>query len=65
MSEWISVNDSLPIKYYSELLVVVKIDACEGEDASIFTTHDIFNGIKFGYWSNEVTHWTLLPEPPK
>lgn len=64
MSEWISVNDSLPAPHNYVL--------CYCEGAHILDIYIICSIGEDGEWSDvdyydvsKVSHWMPLPEPPK
>lgn len=65
MSEWISVKDRLPEKYTDVL--------CYDTYGECIIAHQITDKWCDNMWSDsneenyeiEVTHWMLLPEPPK
>ena len=64
-NEWISVNDRLPKNNLARVLVFLKDDE--------FTKPIGFNKIdtdrcidgKWVRWGEHVTHWKMLPAPPK
>ena len=59
MAEWISVKDRLP-ENRNRILIYNK----EGEIGTGYFSSDYFwpDG---DYMSSNVTHWTLLPDPPE
>ena len=61
--EWISVSDRLPErdKY---VLVFVKGAYDDGEEFQ-YISSDYHNGVRFDQYSELVTHWMPMPEPPK
>lgn len=68
MSEWINVNDGLPIKFIDSNGDALQFIICL-ED---YVTVAYFNGGSFYnhtyndecYWYNDVTYWQPMPEPP-
>ena len=70
MSEWINVEDRLPSnslgKEYDEYITY----CCNNEHHDPIVTVLSWTGSRwidnnYNYWCEFVTHWMLLPEPPK
>lgn len=67
MSEWISVNDSLPcdgqniIAFVDSAFVV----AAQYRNGCFYDVLKDADGSLFETVSRDVTHWMSLPEPPK
>ena len=61
--QWISVKDRLPNED-TRVLVDVNIKKLDANTYTYFDTDRLLNG-KWVRWNSYVTHWMLLPEPPK
>lgn len=62
MTEWISVNDSLPKSNEKVLIFIPKYPGISIGQLSALVWFD--EVIRFDH-DNKVTHWMPLPEPPK
>ena len=79
MSEWISVNDRLPIKthnlggtWFSDEVLTVDSNGLMRIDYVVYphgiyghSTNPEFGKVGYGNDEPKVTHWMPLPEPPK
>ena len=61
--QWISVKDRLPNED-TRVLVYLNIKKLDANTYTYFDTDRLLNG-KWVRWNSYVTHWMLLPEPPK
>lgn len=70
MMEWISVKDKLP-GFYDWVLVSVKSAGMHLTITTAYRNRLVNSGEWYWWWFGypseigEVTHWMLLPEPPK
>ena len=61
--QWISVKDRLPNED-TRVLAYLNIKKLDANTYTYFDTDRLLNG-KWVRWNSYVTHWMLLPEPPK
>ena len=61
--QWISVKDRLPNED-TRVLVYLNIKKLDANTYTYFDTDRLLNR-KWVRWNSYVTHWMLLPEPPK
>ncbi len=55
--QWISVKDRLPEKNGNYLVCTKAM--------SVFTTHYWTDETRWSHYTNHITHWMPLPDPPK
>jgi len=68
MSEWISVKDKLP-DYEGEYIVFDSLNNKVHHDYFVIPENHTTNGYSkrpfFNHYSDNVTHWMSLPNPPE
>ena len=66
MSEWISVNDSMPgLEGYYLTYASYRCTGTEGRDVDVLTVEVFKKCIGFPNGYTKATHWMPLPEPPE
>ena len=65
VQEWISVDDRLPEPFVSVLVHMPGEEPCPTVREGFISNDGIWQSAMFRREPGEVTHWQLMPQPPK